>query len=298
MLPKKEIGQDFLNLFYHDIIDLDLENQNKLNLFILKIANNRFAYDELINELYDNIITFSLSRHELDSFKNSQGGKKFIAARDKFRDYTSNEGEFGEVLLYCFLESHLDAPKILTKLEIKTSNNDYVKGADGVHLLRLNDADFQLVFGESKLDSDLKSGIYDAFRSIAEFLDDKKNKVRFESNLINSQLVKESVESSTYEFLKKIIIPSANEDEYNIDKSFGIFLGFDIEIDDKIKNLSNAEFRRYLRDTTKKSVISSVESIKKQIDKKKLWGYTFYLYVVPFTELKEIRKNIIEKLTT
>ena len=142
-------------------------------------------------------------------------------------------------------------------------------------MLRLNDADFQLVFGESKLDSDLKSGIYDAFRSISEFLDDKKNKVRFESNLINSQLVKESVESSTYEFLKKIIIPSANEDEYNIDKSFGIFLGFDIEIEDRIKNLSNAEFRRYLRDTTKNSVISSVESIKKTNREKKIVGIYF-----------------------
>jgi hypothetical protein len=298
MLPKKEVGQDFLKLFYHEIVDFDLENQNKLNLFILKIENNRFAYDDLINELYDNIITFSLSRHELDNFKSSQGGKKFIAARDKFRDYTSNEGELGEVLLYCFLESHLDAPKILTKLEIKTANNDYVKGADGVHLLRLNNTDFQLVFGESKLDSDFKSGIYDAFKSIIKFLDDKKNKVRFESNLINSQLIKESVDSSTYEFLKKIIIPSANEDEYNIDKSFGIFLGFDLKIDDDKKNLSNAEFRRYLRDITKNSVLSSVESIKKQIKNKELWGYTFYLYVVPFTELKEIRKDIIQKLTT
>ncbi|SET02246.1 protein of unknown function [Methanococcoides vulcani] len=298
MLPKKEIGQDFLNLFYHELVDFDLEHQNKLNLFILKIANNRFAYDELINELYDNIITFSLSRHELDSFKNSHGGKKFIAARDKFRDYTSNEGELGEVLLYCFLESHLEAPKILTKLEIKTANNDYVKGADGVHLLKLNSSDFQLIFGESKLDSDLKNGIYDAFKSIMKFLDYKKNKVRFETNLINSQLIKESVDDSTYDFLKKIIIPSANEDEYNIDKSFGIFLGFDIKVDDDKKNLSNAEFRRYLRETTKNSVLSSVKTIKKQIEKKELWGYTFYLYIVPFTELKEIRKDIIEKLTT
>jgi hypothetical protein len=56
-------------------------------------------------------------------------------------------GELGELLLYCFLESHINAPKILTKLEIKTSNQMDVNGADGVHLLQNTDKDYQLVFG-------------------------------------------------------------------------------------------------------------------------------------------------------
>jgi hypothetical protein len=47
-------------------------------------------------------------------------------ARGKFIDYINNKGgELGELLLYCFLESHLKAPKILSKLELKTSTNHY-----------------------------------------------------------------------------------------------------------------------------------------------------------------------------
>jgi len=53
------------------------------------------------------------------------------------------------------LETHLNAPKILTKLEVKTAPNDYVKGADGVHLLQLNEQDFQLILGEAKRYGDL-----------------------------------------------------------------------------------------------------------------------------------------------
>lgn len=50
---------------------------------------------------------------------------------EKFVDYTRNNGELGELLLFCFLETHLGAPQILTKLELKTSISHYVNGADG-----------------------------------------------------------------------------------------------------------------------------------------------------------------------
>ena len=296
MLLKTDIKEDFLKLFHHDIIDCDLGNQNRLNLFNLRISNNRFTYDELTRELFDNIITFSLSRQELEKYKESRGGKTFKAAIEKFRDYSSNEGELGEILLYCFLEAHLNAPKILTKLEIKTSNNHYVNGADGVHLLKLDNNNFQLVFGESKLNSDLKKGIYEAFNSVTTFI--KSNKMGFEINLVSSQLIKESIDEETYQHLKKIIIPNASEDKCNLDNSFGIFLGFDIEIDDYKKNLSNIKFRKYLRKEIKKDVISAIDSIKNQMKSKGLWGYDFYIYTVPFTDLSNERKQIIKQIIT
>ncbi len=296
MLPTTDIKDDFLKLFYHDIIDYDLGNKNKINLFTLKISNNRFDYSDLVYELYDSVVTFSLSRQELEKYKDSIGGKAVKDASDKLRNYSSNEGELGEILLYCFLEAHLKAPKILTKLEIKTSNNDYVKGADGVHLLKLDDHNFQLVIGESKLNSDLKKGIYEAFGSITKFLDEYGNKSRFEINLVNSQLIKESIDEKTYEYLKKIIVPNANLDEYNLDKSFAIFLGFNVEIEDDKRNLDNDAFRDYLRDISKKNVCGAIDSIKHQIENKDLWGYDFYIYTVPFTDLPHERKKIIKDL--
>ena len=36
-------------------------------------------------------------------------------ARKKFKECLNNTGELGELLLYCFLEGHLNAPKIFNK---------------------------------------------------------------------------------------------------------------------------------------------------------------------------------------
>ena len=70
--------------------------------------------------------------------------------------YKRQDGELGELLLFCFLESQLKAPKILSKLELKTTSGLYVNGADGVHFLKLEDGNYQLIFGESKMYVDIK----------------------------------------------------------------------------------------------------------------------------------------------
>ncbi len=293
---EKNIKEDFLDLFYNDICDEPLENKNSLNLFTLKVKNNAFSYDELVNELGNRLYYFALSRKQINKLKKEDKLNDLIKkAKAKLKEHTTNDGELGEILLYCLLESHLNAPKILTKLELKTNSNDYVKGADGVHLLKLNESDYQLVLGESKLNSDLSTGIYEAFRSIEKFL--KSNpKLELEIDLVNSELVKESYDEDSYNALKKIIIPSAKEDETYLDYSFGIFLGFDIAISVNEQKQSNSDFRKNIRLKIKKEVLEAKASINFQLKKKGYSGYRFYIYVVPFSDLKNKRKDIIKQI--
>jgi hypothetical protein len=290
------VKESFLDLFYHDIEDFELDNNNKLNVFTLKIKNNSFAYNELTELLSNHIYHFALSRTEVEKLeKAKEYGTLVKKAKEKLRRYTSNEGELGEILLYCLLESHLNAPKILTKLEIKTAANDYVKGADGVHLLQLSNNDYQLIFGESKLNSDLQKGIYEAFGSLSKLI--SENKIDFEIGLVNSQLIKETSNEELYKFLKKIIIPSARESKINTDYSFGVFLGFDIEIIKEETKKTNSEFRTYIRQKIAKKVKELTKSINFQINKSEFSGYDFYIYIIPFSNLKEMRKEIIKELT-
>jgi hypothetical protein len=292
------IKKGFLDLFYHDLKDQGLEKSNTLNLFTLKVRNNSFAYNELVEELGDQLHFFALSRNEVkDLIEKNKLNSLVRKAKEKLRVYSSNEGEIGEILLYCLLESHLNAPKILTKLELKTSNNDYVKGADGVHLLKLTDKDYQLILGESKLNSDLNKGIYEAFSSIKKLLTSGSQKLNFEVDLINSQLVKESVDDTTYNILKKIIIPSAKDDETYLDYSFGIFLGYNFDITDKEKALSNKEFRDVIRERVKNEINNIVSSINFQLKKSEFTGYDFYIYIIPFSDLVNTRKDLIKTLT-
>ena len=71
-----------------------------------------------------------------------------------------------------------------------------------------------------------------------------------------------------------------------------------MEINDDKKNLPNKIFRKYLRKQTKEIVIDAIDSIKDQIKYKNLWGYDFYIYTLPFTDLSEERKKIIKNIIT
>lgn len=290
------IKDDFLALFYNDICDEKLENNNSLNLFTLKVKNNAFSYDELVNELGNRLYYFALSRKQINQLKKEDKLNDLIKkAKAKLKDHKTNDGELGEILLYCLLESHLNAPKILTKLELKTNSNDYVKGADGVHLLKLSESDYQLILGESKLNSDISSGIYEAFGSIDKFLN-SNSKLELEIDLVNSELVKESYDEESYSTLKKIIIPSAKEDETYLDYSFGVFLGFDIDLSEEERKQTNSDFRKNIREKIKTQVLEAKASLNFQLKKKGYTGYQFYIYVVPFSDLKNVRKDIIKQI--
>jgi Domain of unknown function (DUF1837). len=290
------VEKDFLDLFYNDIKDITVDDSgNTLNLFTLKIENNKFAYTELLEALRNSVVTYALSRKEISDL-GLKIGTIYKRAVDRLRKYESNDGELGELLLYSFLESHLNAPKIFTKLKLKTSSNDYVKGADGIHLLKLDSKNYQLIFGESKVYTSITGGISEAFKSINEFLNRDTNNIYDEINLLCTHLKEEVVDNSLYEFLKKIIIPSASQDDIYKDNAFGIFVGFNIEISNDLKKLPTAKYREAIRKMIKNEVEKQIEYIKNKIEEYELYGYSFYIYMLPFTKLDETRKRFIREL--
>jgi len=296
---KSTVNESFLDLFYKEI-ECDVpDTYSKLNLHILKIENNQFCYSELVNELSNHFISFSLSRKDIADFKkNEKYGEMYRKAASKFRDYDVNDGEAGELLLFCFLESHLKAPKILTKLEIKLSSKDYAKGSDGVHLLKVAENDYQLIFGESKLYQNLTTSISKAFESIHDFTTRSKSNIYDEIGLLSSQLCKETFDEDLYQFLKSVITPKANaEKPITKNNAFAIFAGFEINPTNEEKKLSNSDFLKTIKEQIKTEVEGKMEHIKKKIEEYNLHGYTFYVYVFPFMKLNEARKEIIEKIT-
>ena len=159
------IGTNHFLDSFRKIQEKDIDEKNKLNIFMININANEFDYRLLEENLRDPIISYAISRKVKEKYKD-QAGTLVHKAKEKFIAYFQNDGELGELLLYCFLESHLKAAKILSKLELKTSNKKYVNGSDGVHYLKLPNGNYQLIFGESKMYTDLYEAIGEAFKSI------------------------------------------------------------------------------------------------------------------------------------
>ena len=79
--------------------------------------------------LQRNIGRYVFSRASIEQFK-AEGDAEAIGLKaiellrkaNNPNDYGAG-GELGEILLYLFLENKLDAPKLLSKVELKTSDN-------------------------------------------------------------------------------------------------------------------------------------------------------------------------------
>lgn len=291
---------DFLQSFEH-VASQKLNDKSKMDIFIMNSNANDFDYKILERNLLDLVITYSLSRKVQQEYRTKPGilSKK---AREKFKKYTQNTGELGELMLYCFLEKHLNAPKILSKLELKTSSELYVNGSDGVHYLKLEDGNYQLIFGESKMYKDLSSAIEAALESIRLFKEEinsngeYKPGITFEKNLISDNLKKE-FDNEEVEFLTKLIYPTSESDFY-VDDAFGIFIGYEIIIKPEEKRLSNSEFRKSIKEKILKEILSKIETINYKIEVKNLIGHNFYVYIVPFTEIEKERKEILGEIVS
>jgi len=288
---------DFLNAFDElDELFIDEHKKNKLNLFMLKINANMFDYNYMQDKLLEPLIDFSLSRNIKDEYKHKPAhlSKK---AREKFLNYVQNKGELGELLLYCFLESHLQAPKILSKLELKTSTSHYVNGSDGVHFLKLDNGNYQLISIQG-----LTAALSDAFKSIDEFNREKnssgndKSGISYEKSLISDHLSKETFSDEEKAFIKSIIYPTRDGD-FEVDDAFGIFVGYEIKISDEDKKLPNDDFRKKIQEQVKEEVQEKLTHITKKIDDYKLYGHNFYIYILPFTELSKSRTAIQKAIT-
>lgn len=293
------IGTNHFLDSFRKIQEKDIDEKNKLNIFMININANEFDYRLLEENLRDPIISYAISRKVKEKYK-EQAGTLVHKAKEKFIEYFQNDGELGELLLYCFLESHLKAAKILSKLELKTSNKKYVNGSDGVHYLKLPNGNYQLIFGESKMYTDLYEAIGEAFKSIKEFKDevnskgDEKSGIIFEKGLISDNLNKE-FEEDDEKFLMDLIYPKSSN-EFDVDDAFGIFIGYQIDVTVEERKLSNSDFRELIKNKIINEIDKMEKSIKTRIRNKQLEGHNFYIYVVPFTEIENKRKEILGEI--
>lgn len=275
---------------------LNLKNNNCLRMFCLNISNNAFSYSGIHQFLQRNIGRYVFSRATIEQFVVDGDaeaiGLKAIELLRKANNPNDNGagGELGEILLYLFLENKLNAHKLLSKVELKTSGNQYVFGSDGVHLLQLDNTNFQLILGESKIKGKLNNAVDEAFQSIEKVLKNPDNELR----LIEKNILSESFDEETTKFIKSLIVPLRRDNNINLDNAFGIFLGYSLDLDST--QYSNSEFREAVKQKLKNDINNIATYIENKINNSGLTGYSFYFYILPFNNAKEDRVSIINKL--
>ena len=296
-LTNSSIGNGFDTVFSEvdSTKKLNLKNNNCLRLFYLDIFNNEFTYTGLHQLLQRNIGRYVFSRASIEQFK-AEGDAEAIGLKaiellrkaNNPNDYGAG-GELGEILLYLFLENKLDAPKLLSKVELKTTGNQYVFGSDGVHLF-LAWGYQRFVLGESKIKGILSKAVDEAFEAIEKVSNNPDNELR----LIEKNILSESFDEATTEFIKSLIVPLKRDKTISVDNAFGIFLGYTLDID--ATQYSNSDFRNAVNEKLRNDLDEIASYIEKKINESGLTGYSFYFYILPFNNAKDDRAAIINKL--
>lgn len=305
MLNKTCNDEEFSRVFKelkHDEC-LELPNNNLLKMYYTKIMNNKFEYSNLQEFLLSNITNYVFSRKEnkeaSDTKKIPNLTKKALMEFRKLNNENDcgNGGELGELLLYVFLESDLNAYKLLSKMELKTNSEDYIKGADGIYLYEYEDENkdrhFEYVIGEAKIEATSAKSIADAFDSILTHL----QKENFERELVNREIFKETFSEEQVEEIKKILVPSADDDDIDIQKAFGIFIGYGLNKDLRLDEVNHKEGKKIIEERIEKDIKNICKNIKNKIRKNtELKNYSFYVYVMPFKDAQKDRVEILKSI--
>jgi hypothetical protein len=281
------------NALFYTPESVALQKKTNLHLHILRVQNGDFDLPGLYRELKNNSVAYVLSRLNYQKLIEDPGRMMEVVTKvqSQFRTPEEKSGEGGEVILYSLLEGHLGAPKVLSKMELKTSSQHYVHGSDGVHLLRTHDNAYQLIFGESKMYGDagtvgasVKRGIQAAFESVGKV---HKDGFDFDTWLVQSELLKEELDEERLSALAAILLPSAGGGDDAIKKhnAFGIFVGYEIDVTDmNVEDMELDEIEADLKKRATDAITAQHELIREEITKRGLGVYPLHLYAIPFAK--------------
>lgn len=273
----------------------DLGNPYQISIYSADINNKKFNFRNMQEFIVDNLTTYVLSRAEMTNL--SVSSHPYAAGAKSFQQFikasrTSKETILGEILLYVFMEQVLNAPKLLTKLEIDNIAKN--SKSDGVYFCNFERRGFsinQFVMGTSYIIGDLKSSIDSVFDKIVNI---EKN-YNEELIMIDSTITKNifSIEMSNY--LKDLLIPSKNSKNISSpDLAFGCFLGYTAKLDDKPRD--NITYNYDLKMKLKEDIKLMLPYINQRIKDLNLSNYEFYFYVVPFNDATNERISIIDEM--
>ena len=270
--------------------------EGQLRLFHLKIRNNKFNPEEMKTLLYRNIGEYVFSRARIERFK--VNGDAFAVGAKAIRVLNKNGGadvkgtgtELGEMLLYSFLEEKLNAPKLMSRVELSTDAKQYASTCDGIHLLTGQTSGLpyhQVVFGASSIVGDLTYAIDAAFDSILEIENNEDKELHMVDNVIFDRLLNED----EVELAKEIFLPTPNKTtSYNT--SYSVFLGYTIGLDPTKYGV--AEYPQIVEEKMQEDIRRNIDYILKKINDNFLGQHSFYFYVLPFNDAEEEKKAIME----
>lgn len=258
---------------------LGLKNAEQLRLFHLAVQNSRFSHRDLISFLRLNLGRYVFSRAEIADYTVTDKSELIVYdAAGRMGTQDSGQG-LGELMLYILLEQVLNAPKVLSKVELNQQAGHTRSRCDAIHLLTPDGGTpvSSIVFGTSSLSGDIQDAIDDAFDKIMQI----ETNSATECQLAEEHVFTTSLDSETAKTIKELLIPQPGG-AATYDSAYGIFLGYNLGL--LPGNYSNDDYRHQLDWKMGHDLAHHASYIANKITSLNLGTHAFYVYVLPFDD--------------
>lgn len=265
---------------------LHLKNGEQLRLFHLAVQNNRFDHAGLVRLVRHNLGNYVFSRAEIEDYERNQSLQLVaLEALERLRAH-SRDPRLGEILLYVFLEQILNAPKLLTKIELNRLSGQTHSQCDAIHLLLPDDSipAASVVLGTSSVVGDMQDAIDEAFESLVRI---NRNHTG-ECYLAEQTLFTKIFDEQDAQAIKNQLLPP-NGIKY--DTAFAMFLSYEIGLDPTA--YSNHDYRIQLAQKMQVDIQAHAAYIANKISALNLGTHAFYVYIVPLDALPSDMESIM-----
>jgi hypothetical protein len=254
-------------------------------------GNGKPMLSALAETLYDYIIHYCIaSRNRNDILTPTQATRLTKEARKLFvhpaatEDDPDKTGEAGEMLLYFLIESILNAPQVVSKMELKTNQNKEINGSDGIHMkLCEEDGLVDIYFGEAKIHQNLSGALGSAFKSINSFHDEGMHKHEF---LMVTKHFKFSDEEVKDE-VKKLILRGEPSSEVRVNHA--CLIGYNWNEYKKLMSKGSEDMESKFRQTYMNDAPRVVKLLNNRFDKFGKKHLKFDFFFIPFICVQEFR---------
>lgn len=269
-------------------------NTSFVNTYYIIPKNRKFRFDRMREFIINNIGGFVFSRAAAkkiyDRTKSevavgSQAMLKFVSQYGQ-----STETVLGEILLYILLEQTLDAPKVMSSMEM--DHFQWNSSSRGVHLLTAEKSGrpfHQLIFGASDLNGNIRAAIDQVFISISKI----ENRYDKEMHMVEGAAQWVSYSQEELKFLVELIKPTRGR-SFASDMSFGAFIGYTVKLEHE-----ETDSEKY-KEAIRMKLIADINAIQSYLEEKikiyGLEGHSFYFYFFPFNDADAEKISIIQEL--
>jgi len=196
----------------------------KTLLVYLPIENGVSSHEVFFEKIKAGIMcNFVFSCREIEKklgVEDADSAKRLLERAIRKISEKTAKGELGELILFTLLDVYFQAPKILSKISLKTNPKMPVFGADAVHGQYIN-GEFRLYLGESKLYTKFTSAASRAAISIKT----AKDKYCDEFDLLESYMDFKNIDGELEERLLSLLDPFSGNDVLDLIHS-PCFIGF------------------------------------------------------------------------